>query len=511
MWFRTLLALALGAGTCCVGLGADIPGSTRALTLRECLEMALARNLDIQIGHVQADIAGYNLAGAYGVYIPAFAFRARHDFVSQPANFDPQKENLDQPYELNSDLLGPGLTGRLPMGFSYDLGAYTREDNAVTDFSHNLEARPNYPPDGLRHTNNYFTEMRLDVQQKLLKDFWIDADRQTIQLRRKDVKISEQLVRFQVMKTVLAVALSYYDLAAARERIQVQEKALELRQQLVNETRRRVELGDLPALDNEQAETELQNTLTALSLAREAFLTEENLLKGLISDDVKEWVEVTIQAADPLLVMPTGLNRSASFQSAMANRPDLLQARLAVEKSAVIVSYRKNQLLPNLDLVGRYGGLGVDDTPGGSIDTALGLHHPEYFYGAVLSFPLSLSAEKGNYRASKAAKQLAELQLKKAEQEILVQVADLILRAQARMDQVTSTRKARAYAEAALAAEQKKLANGLTTSFVVLQLQETLTAARNAELVSIADYNKIHTQLAFAEGSILERFRLSFR
>ena len=90
------------------------------------------------------------------------------------------------------------------------------------------------------------------------------------------------------MKTVLAVEVSYYDLIAARELIRVQEKALELRQQLVAEIRRRVEVGDLPPLDSEQAESQLQNTLTALSLAREAYVTQQNRLKRLLTDNFRE-------------------------------------------------------------------------------------------------------------------------------------------------------------------------------------------------------------------------------
>lgn len=472
--------------------------------------MALTRNLDIQVERLTSEIAGYNLSGAYGVYIPALSLRARHDYVSQPGDFSFSKFNPDQPYEWNADLLGAGLAGRLPFGFSYDVNAYGREDNVATDFRSNLEdAR--FFPGGIRKTNNYYSEARVDVQQHLLKDFWIDASRQTVLARRKEVKMTQQALRFQVMKTVLAVQLSYFDLVAARERVRVQEQALELRRQLVNETRRRVEVGDLPPLDSDQAETELQLTLTALSLAREALLTQENVLKSLITDDFKAWAGIAIQPSDALLVIPVELDRTASFQLALTTRPDLLEARFAVERSAVIVSFRKNQLLPSLDVVGRYGGLGVDPTPGGSLDNTFDFHNPEYFYGAVLSFPLSLSAERGNYRASKAAKSISELQLKKAEQQVLFQVADLVNRTQSRLDQVTSTRKARAFAESALAAEQKKLQNGFSTSFMVLQLQQTLTAARNAEVTAVADYNKVRAELDFAEGSTLEKNHLSFR
>jgi outer membrane protein TolC len=59
-----------------------------------------------------------------------------------------------------------------------------------------------------------------------------------------------------------------------------------------------------------------------------------------------------------------------------------------------------------------------------------------------------------------------------------------------------------------LAAEEKKLQNGLSTSFVVLQLQDILTAARTAEIKALADYNKALAQLAFADGSTMEQRHL---
>jgi HAE1 family hydrophobic/amphiphilic exporter-1 len=136
------------------------------------------------------------------------------------------------------------------------------------------------------------------------------------------------------------------------------------------------------------------------------------------------------------------------------------------------------------------------------------LRHKQYYYGAVVSFPLGNVAARNDYKSVKAARQVAALQLKKAEQEVLLQVADYVNRVQSRYAQLDSTRQARIYAEAALAAEQKKLANGLSTSFIVLELQEILTAARNVEIQALADYNKMLAQLAFAEGSTLEKHHL---
>jgi len=172
------------------------------------------------------------------------------------------------------------------------------------------------------------------------------------------------------------------------------------------------------------------------------------------------------------------------------------------------VRFRQNQLFPQLDVVGSYGGLSSQDSPGSTVQEAFSFKYPVYYYGAVLSFPLDNRAQRADYQASKASRRMSELQLKKAENDVLLQIADFTGRVPARYDQVNSTKKARSYAEAALAAEQKKLANGFSTAFFVLQLQETLTAARMSEIQALADYNKILSQLAFADGTILEKRQL---
>jgi outer membrane protein TolC len=498
-----LLALALASPLVTAGQSNPPATRTRLLSLEECVEMALSRNLDLQIQRASADIARFDLNGSYGAYAPQLSFSAKHDYVSQPGDFDVDKANPHFPYKLRTDTAGPRLSGELPFGLDFDLKAVAGRKDASTDFSSDTNAAVSF-----RRTNNFFAETDLTLRQHLLRDFWIDKDRELILVRRKDVKISEQELQFQTMKTVLAVELAYYDLAAAREEVRVQEKALELKKQFVTETRRRVEVGDLPPLDSDQAETQLENTLTALSAAREALATRQNAFKALITDNFMDWVDVEPLPSDSLSTVKEDVNRSESFRRALIGRPDLIQARLAVERSEVSVRFRKNQLFPNLDLIGRYGSYNVEEHASSAISESARFHDADYTYGVVLSFPLSNVKERNDYRASKANRWMAELQLRKAEQEVLLQVADFVNRVSLRFEQIGSTHKARIYAEAALAAEEKKLQNGLSTSFFVLQLQETATAARTSEVQALADYNRAVAQLAFAEGTTMQRHRL---
>jgi outer membrane protein TolC len=479
----------------------------RRISLQECIDSALRSNLDVQIQQVSSEIFRFDYQGAYGAYSPVLSFEARRNFVSQPGDFAPQKFNPDFPYELTTDAASSTLSGILPYGLSYDLTALTGEKKAITDFSSSLEDSRFFPW-GVRETNNYFAETYASARQHLLKDFWIDQNKLTLIVGRKNLQVSQQALRFQIMRTVFAVEVAYYDLAALRESIRVQERAVELKRQLVSEIHRRVQVGDLPGLDAEQAEAELENSLTALLNAREEYTSQQNVLKSLITDDFLQLADVNIEPADVLVAVTPTVNRSESFQRALKHRPDLVEARLGVEKSQALVRFRMNQLFPALDLIGRYGGQGIATSSSTAMNDASHFRDPLYYYGAVVSLPLSNVKERNGYQASKAQKQLAELELKKAEQAVLVQVADWVNRVESRFAQVSSTRRARAFAEAALASEQRKLQNGLSTSFFVLQMQETLTQAQSSELRALADYNKALAQLAFSEGSTLAKHRL---
>jgi HAE1 family hydrophobic/amphiphilic exporter-1 len=101
------------------------------------------------------------------------------------------------------------------------------------------------------------------------------------------------------------------------------------------------------------------------------------------------------------------------------------------------------------------------------------------------------------------------LQVKQYEQNILVQVDDLVRQARSTYERVQARKQARTFAEEALDAEQKKYANGISTSFVVLDLQNQLTAARFQEVRALADYNNTLAELALSTGASLDRHQIN--
>src|ERR1035441_8467845 len=322
MHIRILLGLILGAAVAASAQTTNSPAHQRALSLRECIDFALSRNLDLQIEHLTVEMAGDVLSSAHGVYSPNLTIGATHSYVTDLGAYDERKFNSYFPAEITSDELGTDLSGKVPFGFNYDFSSALRKSEAFTDFRSVPEDATSYPG-GIRSTNGHDAVVDLTMRQHLLKDFWIDSDREVLLARHADLKISQQALRFQIMTTLLAVELNYYDLIAAREEIRVQEKALELRRQFVADTKRLIELGKSPALDSAQAETQLQNTLTALAAAREVFSACQNSLIGLLTDDFKAWAADDMQPTDTLKSLPVEVSRQNSFQSALSSRPDL--------------------------------------------------------------------------------------------------------------------------------------------------------------------------------------------
>jgi len=301
------------------------------------------------------------------------------------------------------------------------------------------------------------------------------------------------------------VELAYYDLIFAQENVKVQEKALQLAEQLLRENKKRVEVGALAPLDEKQAESQTAARRADLLSANRLLAAQQNVLKNLLSDKYTEWQEVSLEPAEALAAPPPLLNLQDSWQKGLSQRPDLLQARVDLERQQIVLRYDHNQLFPQLDLIGSYGHL----ASGREFSDALGQikegSNPYYSYGAAITWPLSNRAARQSYKISKAEQRQLLLRLKKLEQTIMVDIEDAVKLAQTNFERVDATKQARLYAEAALEAEQKKLENGKSTSFNVLFLQRDLTQARSAEIQALTEYNRALSQLSLKEGTTIER------
>jgi len=481
------------------------PLPLRPITLQDCIQTALLQNRLLQIERLNPPIARSWLSASYGYYDPVFLADLRDESAADSGGFDPADFSRDAIYSADSDTARLSLTGFLPTGLSYSLsGTYAHSEGLRNGF--NFES--------------YSLVGSVFARQPLLRNFWIDQGRMTIQINKSNLKITELGVHYVAMDVINQVQRAYYELAYTLGEERIRQELLETRRQLLASVRRRIELGTLTVLDEKLAEAQVANVEADLSVTENSVALAENALKLLLGDAWTNSTGVRLAPADPLVALSEDLDLQASWRRGLAQRPDLAQLRQDVEKANIDLKYRRNQLFPSVDLIAGYGRKGAStaqtlppiSAPAHLSDAMEQFEDgsaPTEMIGVIFSVPLSLANERGAYRASRHFKAQAELRVKQYEEQVMREIADAFHTAQSCLARVTRTRRARELAEAALQAEEQKLIGGKSALYFVLQLQNDLASARFAELRAVADYNQALSQLSFADASLLERLRIA--
>jgi outer membrane protein TolC len=477
----------------------NAPG-VRKVSLDDCIQGALEKNLDLRIARYNPPMALTDLQAAYAGYNPNFTVAGAHNYSMSGGGFNPSIGSVPST-TADENTFNSSLGGLTPWGLNYSL-----KGNASETYGRGAEGSVSAPFD----TSSGSTSISLS--QPLLKNFWIDQTRLNIKVAKNRIKYSDLALKQTIMGTATTVEQAYYDLIYARENVTVQEKAVELAAQLVTENKKRVEVGSLAPLDEKQAEAQAASSRATLIAARGALIMQENTLKQLITDNYSAMEPVDLQPTAPLSAPVQVFDRQISWSKGLAERPDLLQAKLDIERQGFTLKYNFNQLFPELDLVGSYGhsagGSGISEFSQALDQMAEG-SRPFYSYGAQMTFPVGNTGARATYKKSKLTMEQYLLTLKKLEQTIMITIDNDITQARSSYQQVAATRAAREYAAEALDAEQKKLENGKSTTYTVLQMQRDLTTARGNEIQALATYNKALAQLSLDEGATLERLSIN--
>jgi len=470
--------------------------ASREMALQDCIQEALQHNLDVQIERYNPQISLFNLHAAYGGYDPLLNISGQHNYNVSPGGLSQSLTNTIPSSTSDENSFKSDIGGVLPWGLQYDFSGKISEQ-----YGQYVSSTP--PPTPFDSSGG---SIGVSLTQPLLKNFWIDNTRLTIKVAKNRLKYSEQGLRQQVITSVTAVENAYYELIYAQDNVKVQQEALKLAQTQLDQDNQRVQIGTLAVLSVQQDEAQVATSRANLIAAQSTLNTDQNTLKNLLTDEYSRWHDLDVQPTVTLTAPVQIFDLQNSWGKGMSERPDLLQARLNVEQQGIQLKYYRNQLFPELDLIGSYGFNGASREFSGTFNQYNEGNSPFYSYGAQMSVPLGNIGPRNQYKSTKATLKQIVLQLKQFEQNVMVQIDNAVKVAQSDYQSVEATKQARIYAEAALDAEQKTYAVGKATTFEVLQYQNNLTAARSQEIRALANYNEALANLAQEEGSTLDQF-----
>jgi len=484
-----------------------VPAERReTVSLADAAIRALQTNLDISISRQTKDS---RLA----------------DIVIEQAKFDPTLSVNGQYSRTVNPLNRPvfGGTG----GTLNDITAFDQRNHSVTlDATQNLitggNIDLNYSPARTSVNQNVATGflfnpawtggLALTLTQPLLRNAGIDVTKTFIKVARNNADVEQHVFRDRVLTVIATVEQTYWELVFANENLKVAQAALKAAEELLATNRAKAKAGVMSIVDVLQAEAAVASRVEQVLVAEKSIRDQEDQLRRLLNpgeEDLRQDVRLTPTDIPVTVLEPLSLQEA--IDTAIDQRPEIVQAKKNVDSGELNKQFARNQLLPTLSFQGTMGMAGLGKDYGDSFSKNFSGDFYNYGAGLVLSYPLGNRSAVSTYNKRQLEARNAEITLASVRQQIIVGVREAVRRVQTDFKRIETTRSARIMAEKQLQAEQERLKVGLSTTRFVLDFQRDLATAQGNELRATVDYNKSLSNLARHKAATLDRYNLELQ
>jgi outer membrane protein TolC len=456
-------------------------------------------------------------------------------FASGPAIplFDPaltgqllgQRSNTPQTTTLNTngtDLASNSFVGNF--GYLQGFGPGTQ----ISAGFQNQYQDQNY----VRNLFNPYSQSGLGVTitQPLLRGFGSELNRRFIRIGKNSEKISDYVFQQQAISTVSGVIRLYDDLVSLNADLKVKAETLATAQRLLEDNKNKVDQGTLAPIEATRAQAQVASAQQDLINSEGYVRQQELILKTVLA---RNWGDdplvhdARIVPTDTLGLEPLPTQAPAEIVAlALTNRPEYQAAKLQLTNSEISLKGTKNELLPEIDLVGSYqaGGIaggynpssavgtqfsGVGGNYGTVLDQILKGTYPTYSVGVNLTLPVRNRVAQADVARDQLQVRQTQVRLKQLENQIRAEVEDALIalqRTRAAYEAATQTTKLQ---EQSLDIEQEKFDVGLSTNFLVIQYQSYVAQARSTEVAALDAYAKAKTQYERSVGLTLANHDVS--
>lgn len=479
-------------------------GEVLDLSLQRAYEIALARNLDLQVGRYDLAIANTDIQGASGIFDPSFDLGAEASYNESPAATQLDGAVVSESRNTQYNL---GLSGLMPTGGTASIGIGTRRTATNSEF---YFLNPSWS-----------TGLTARLSQPLLRNFGTLVTRSRIVVAQTSRDQAAETLKTQVISTLQQVEQAYWDFAAAKVQVEVRLQSLQLAEKLLEETRERIRVGTSAPIDIVGSEASVAARNQDLILARNAFANSEDALKQVLGFQTPaEWA-IKINAVEPYVFEPLDVDLASSIETALKERPEIIRQQMTLEMTDLNVKLARNAVLPSLNLEGSYGfsGIGgtlsIDDPVTGdpirikggfddSLDQIVDGDYPNWGIGLALTVPLGNNESKATLARRRFEHHQTETRLASLEQSITHDVRVAVRYLYDGAASVEAAEASKVLAERNVEAEQTKFANGLSTNFEVLRIQDDLASAQLSNLQARLNYRKAIVGYRVATGTLLD-------
>jgi len=480
------------------------------LSLRDALEMAMERNLNIQIERYNTQISDERVGEAMGIFDYQSTLNTSYSKSrSEPRNFFSARDmDISDSYSFQG-----GITKNLVTGGNFQVSYQNTRSSSNNPFStYNPYHRP---------------LIRLQFTQPLWKNFGGENTKYNITIAQNNSEMSDKQFRAQLMAILAEVQRLYWELVFRIQDLEVKQQSLKLAQDQLEMNRIQVEVGTMAPIEITQAEAAVASREEGIIVGESSIKDAQDQLKMAIDPtiDLESW-EVEIVPTDKPSFEPQSFELQKCIETAFENRPDYDRQKLSISSKELSIKYTKNQMRPAIDFIASIASNGLDGIRpiivgnpftgqqeiigyeeggfGGAMKDVLSFDNRDWNIGFNISLPIQNRAAESAHARSKVELTQEETRLRNLELSIILEVRQAVRAVETNKKKVEATRKSRELAEKQLEAEQKKFSVGTSTNFEVLRLQTDLATAMSNERRAVVDYNISLFNLKKIMGTILK-------
>jgi len=458
------------------------------IPLQEVMQRAVANNLDVRVAGFGPSIESTRTVEAEARFDPTFFTNMQYE--------DRDEQQISVFFSQQNGEIFTAQTGVrqiLQSGGQAELryeGSHTKVSGSAVN--------PN---------PFYESDLVLQITQPLLRDFGINVNRARIVISRNNQRISLLDFRKQLEETATDIERTYWQLVQSERDVRIAED-------LLRQTIRTAEIlakrmgQDVTRVQLSQANASVESRRAILVRSRSRVRDLSDQLKRLMNDPSLPIASNTlILPATPPIEEPVRFDLDDQIDTAMEFRLELGQQQFRIDNAQTASEAAKNNLLPQLNLIGQIGTQGADGSYDDAVSNQLDFDHISYTAGIQFEIPIGNRAARATYQRSLLQRQQAMVQYQNLVEQVSLDVKTALREVDTTWDEMVARRTARFAEEDSLKAIDQREAAGepLTPTFVQLKLdtQGRVAAARSSEVEAISNYNIAMARLEQSKGTLL--------
>lgn len=463
------------------------------VTLEELIKRTVVSSLEVKIAGYQPAIDETRVTEAEARFDPTYFFEAQYDKTNKDLAFviAGQGNRNDQSIFTTRT----GIRQNLESGGQVEVRAQTGRNEVFT------------PNSGTDPNPFWDSEVLIQLTQPLLRDFGNEVNRARITINRNNQRISVMDFRKQLEETLFNVEQTYWQLVQATREVEIQQ---ELLNRTIETAIRLVKRfgQDVTRVQVSQANSSVERRRATLVRANARVKDASDRLKQLMNDpEFPVAGKVLLLPGVRPLEEPVHFILQDQIDTALLNRFELGQQQLRVDNAATALVVAKNNLLPQLNVVGQIGYTGLDGQFSDTLDDVFEGHNPNYQAGIQLEIPIGNRAARAVYQRALLQRQQAIDNYRKLIDDVSTEVKTAARDVETTWEEIRRSTAAVFAAADSLQAitDRENAGEPLSPTFLDLKLnqQQELATAQSAQAQSIAGYNIAIARLEQAKGTLL--------